>query len=920
MKKLLSVFVIIAIIGFPIAFAHPFTEKTIPAEFSNVPEGTNEVIVYYSEAVEIDFSSLKVLDSNGEQIDNKDTRYYEGDDSLIVTTPPLQEGVYTVASKVLSKVDGHLVPSAFVFAVGDIKIESTQKPEDQTEAIFYPEAASRFPGLVGQTIVLGSVIASIFIWGSLKKDSLKNSKRLEEFYHRKFLSITGIGLLLVFASNILMLTVQTLRLETSALDALQTTFGNTWIVRMTFTVALLVAWFVMEKFKKLSIKSQIPLLILSMALIGTTTLMGHGTASEQPSAVVLDYIHNFVSAVWIGGLIFLAFTLLPSISSLEEEKREKWSLVVIPKFSVMIIIAIGFVIISGPLLLYLLEDSLTAIIESTYGKLIILKIAIASVMVIMGGYHQFGIQRKAESDIKSYPVNKKLRRSLKVEASLGIALLAIVALLTNGTLPAGETQTAEAQIQSGISLTEFSENAVFDLTIEPFVTGANRISIDVKELDGNPLTDVQAVKVKISNPEKGIAPIEVPVEQVTSKEVRYQGEASFGFSGNWQVEIEAQRNQFANEGVTINVLVKPHLKDIKSEIEEFSLPEESSPLFPVFDGHGSIWISDASAPRIWKFSIDTKQFEEFSFDGQASITLEIDKEGNVWFTDIPEGRIGFVDPKSGKSEIVELPDIIPVIQRNFPIALEADNENNIWITIANKNVILRYDHQQKEFEEFELPTKDSGPFAVKMGPDGKIWFTEQTAGQIGYLDPKSGKIKEFSPSTPLSTPETITFDSDGNVWISEHQEKGSITKFNPFLESFERIAAPDEAAFPNSVVFDKYQNAWFAQHTVDKLAVYDPHRKTMKEIPIPTQQSWVQFLTVDDKGNVWFVEQQPYKLGIVKTTELPSSAIIEEQSSKFAMRYSEVAGPLMAMGIIATSLFFVKSVNDKRRISELFEE
>ena len=71
----------------------------------------------YSEAVEIDFSVLKVFDSNGEQIDNRDTKYLAGEESLVVTTPPLEDGVYTVTSKVLSKIDGHLVDYAFVFAV-----------------------------------------------------------------------------------------------------------------------------------------------------------------------------------------------------------------------------------------------------------------------------------------------------------------------------------------------------------------------------------------------------------------------------------------------------------------------------------------------------------------------------------------------------------------------------------------------------------------------------------------------------------------------------------------------------------------------------------------------------------------------------------------------------------------------------------
>ena len=118
MRKLLVILLIFSLVGIPLAEGHPFTLDTNPPQFSNVPAGTTQVQVFYSEAVEIDFSVLRVLDSNGNQVDNKDISYLEGEESLVVTTPPLKDGVYTVTSKVLSKVDGHLVDDAFVFAVG----------------------------------------------------------------------------------------------------------------------------------------------------------------------------------------------------------------------------------------------------------------------------------------------------------------------------------------------------------------------------------------------------------------------------------------------------------------------------------------------------------------------------------------------------------------------------------------------------------------------------------------------------------------------------------------------------------------------------------------------------------------------------------------------------------------------------------
>ena len=42
-----------------------------------------------------------------------------------------------------------------------------------------------------------------------------------------------------------------------------------------------------------------------------------------------------------------------------------------------------------------------------------------------------------------------------------------------------------------------------------------------------------------------------------------------------------------------------------------------------------------------------------------------------------------------------------------------------------------------------------------------------------------------------------------------------------------------------------------------------------------------------------------------------------QTTGKFELKYTELASPLIAMGIVATSLFFVKSVKDKRRLNSL---
>ena len=921
MRKFLIILLLILSMSIPYAAAHPFTTETSPNSASNAPEGITQVIVYFSEPVELDFSSLKVFDNNGDQIDNKDTKYFEDEKSLVVTTSPLESGVYTVTSNVLSKVDGHLVPSAFNFGVGDVIV-----PEQQlqpSELVFLPEAGSRFPGLVGQTIVLGVVIASILIWGTQSKQLIrKELDKLESVHHEKFMTITGIGLVLIFVSNILMLVVQTVRLETSVFEVIKTDFGNIWLIRMIITIILLGLWFGMDRKKNLSIKNKIPMLATTLGLIGTSSLIGHGAASGETSAVILDYIHNFVAAVWIGGIIYFVFTLLPIFSQLEEAKRERMTLVLIPRFSIMFIVAVGVVIITGPTLMWFLESDVGLITESVYGKLILVKISIAAIMVGLGGYFQFKIQKKAEKDLQSgsIAVYKKLKKSLKFDVVLGIALLGVVTLLANGTLPAGEIKQVDAQkISYGFSTIEFLENTKFDIKITPFSSGENTILVKVSDLENKPLNDSNEIKVKISNPQRNISPIEIPmkiIKQETDKPVEFQGDLTFGFSGQWQVEIETQRNQSANESIFMNLLVKPRLTDLKTEIIEYELPESSKPLYPLYDGKNSIWISDPSSPKLWQFSLDTQEFTSYSFDGLTTIFLTQDNQGKIWFTDTPRNQIGYFDPSNKQITTKSLPKIAPVISDNIPTFIQADFDGNIWISITNKGMILKYQPESDKFEEIKMPARESLPFALTIDDEGKIWFTESASGKIGFINPKNNDITEFVPEKPLASPEALVFDDEGNLWIAEHTGT-AITKFSPILETFERISIPNQEAAPNGMSFDRYGNIWIAEHTVDKIAAYDPDNKNLIEVPVPTATSFVQFSTSDNKDNIWFVEQQGNKLAMIKITEIPITISQIPDVGDFQLKYTEIVSPLIAMGIIATSLFFVKSLKDKRRLNEL---
>ena len=907
----------------PPAGAHPYTLEAVPPQLSSAPVGTDRVIVFYSEALEVDFSALRVFDGGGEQIDNRDTSYYRGEESLVVTTPPLEEGVYTVTSKVLSKVDGHLVPDAFVFGVGDVAVQDA--PDRPSELIFYPEAAARFPGLAGQAVVLGAAIAAVAVWGTQRRDWMGPgaAAAAESAFRCRFLSVTGVGIIAVIASNVLILAVQTARLEAPVLDVLQTSFGAVWAARMGISAALLAAWFAFDRgggggggAGGGSARRYLPILAVSLALISTTSMIGHGAASGQPGAVALDYLHSLVAAAWIGGVILFAFAILPSLAGAGGGRGEGAALAMIPRFSIMATVALGAVVVSGPVLMWMLESDVGTIAESTYGRLIMAKILIAAAMVGMGAYHQFGIQRGAEGRMGSGMINvsRRLGRALRVESAMGIALLGVVALLANGTLPAGEIQPAGAPPAGyGFSAVEFSGPARFAVEVHPFASGANTVTARVTDPQGGALDDLDGVKVKVSNPEKGITPIEVEMAG-TGDGAGFAGEATFGFSGRWLVEVEARRAGAANEAVSLHLLVKPRLGDLRTDITEYELPAAGKPLYPAYDrGGGAVWFSDTTRPVLWRFTVEDERFEQFGFEGQASQMLAVDGGGKVWFTDIPSQRIGYLDPATSETEVIGLPEIPPGEVASTPIAIEADADDNIWVSIITKGVLLKYRQGPGEFEEYRLGDRQGGPFALEEDGAGRIWYSESAAGRIGYVDPGTGEVSGVDAGFAIAGPEALIADGDGNLWITEHTGSG-IVRYNTVLGTFERIPVAAADSLPFGMAFDRYGNLWFAQHQIDLIGVYDPHNRELMDVPVPTEGSYVQFVTSDDDGNIWFAEAEGGKIGVVRISEAPPAGPAPARADPARLQYTELASPLVAAGIVAASLFLVKGVGDKRRI------
>ena len=100
-----------------LAGAHAFLDHATPAVGSAVRASPAQVKLWFTQKLEPAFSSVRVLDRSGKQVDKGDRQVDRADATLLfVSLPQLAPGTYRVAWRVLS-IDTHVTEGDFTFNV-----------------------------------------------------------------------------------------------------------------------------------------------------------------------------------------------------------------------------------------------------------------------------------------------------------------------------------------------------------------------------------------------------------------------------------------------------------------------------------------------------------------------------------------------------------------------------------------------------------------------------------------------------------------------------------------------------------------------------------------------------------------------------------------------------------------------------------
>jgi len=955
---LIAVAVIIVISSLvPQSFAHPIILNSSPKAFETLQSSPKEVNLFFSEAIELGYSTIKVIGPDGSRVDTNDKHSIEGDTASMGVTlqPNLPDGQYTVTARVLSAVDGHVIENTLIFGVGT---PVSASPNQSQQDILSPgNSAARFPGMVGQIVVVGAAFATLWLWKPIAKVPWLSSALSEARVKidRNMMRLVIISTGLVLASGVAMIIVQAISIEAGIPEAIATKFGNVWVTRMLqASILMAMAVAIYRKIAKnntvLGRAEAYAILILGLAVLVTSSLIAHAAATSQIGAMVLDFFHNAAASLWIGGVILLGFVVVPKILAIGDGRTRAAALsLIIPRFSTVIVTVLGVAVITGPVLLFSLATDLSLTLASVYGQILAIKLGLAGVMVALGAYSQFVVQRTAAAAMVGGGTSveagslKNYSKTLKAEAGVGIALLLMVSLMANGALPSGQfpayeqqrqpsdgSQTAFAEeIKTDYVRTAYTGNGKIQLAVTPFAVGQNNFRLSFFDKDGNNATGIESATIKLTQVDKGIGPITIETKKQSGNV--FAADAAFSLPGTWNVEIEGVSSQGSNILATLDVNVKPQISNLDFAVKQYNLTKDSIPLFPVFDAERqAIWLGNTQpgSGMIWQFDIATGNYTVHAFKGIDIITqIVLAPDGNLWFIDplsfkSGNGTLGMYSPDTNSSKQFKVP------VEGTMSGLAMDGNGSLWMPIVQANKVVKFDPATGKFTSLDIPTANAEPVAMATDSQGMIWFAE-AAGKIAKIDPATNKITEYAPKSErqkLQEPTAVFPDpkNPGTIYISDHTGH-TVTAFNSLLGTFRQYPVVNQAGLPFGMAMDSYGNLWFAEHFIDRIAVIDPRTGESKEAKVPIAGSLIQYLTSDDKGRIWFAAQRGEpSLSSITITAKPSSPPPSSNGTggdqngsagvpQLGFSFTDVAGPAIAIGVVISALSYTKAAVDLKR-------
>ena len=501
-----------------------------------------QIELFFSESIVPGFSTIRVLDAQGNRVDNDDARVDPVDSTrLTVSVRSLGQGVYTVSWKALSAVDSHVTAGAYPFAVGDVEAAALAAAAQATQGtrLVFGEVLARWALYLGAAALTGGMVFVNLVWRPTWQELEAQVSNLPPTAP-PWRSLAQSALILLISADVIRLLVQGGQIADREIiapwnpllfDVLFTTrFGVLWLARLALIAA--VTWLVGGRFGPIHRWAAFALML---PLLATVSLGSHAAAEPQQVLPVLaDWLHLLGASIWVGGLVYLA-------AGLQTVRKETGfpRLVLLgrllPRFSSVALVSVGLLTLTGAYSAYLRVGSISGLFTEFYGRVLIGKLILAAGMVALGAVNLLVITPRVKKTGAAPNSNlfQRFRRSVSGEVVLAVIVLLIVGLFT--AIPPVQATATEAVLRASRPVDDLQ----VELAIKPGRVGLNTFSVTVLS-DGAPVENAREVALLFTPTTADIPPSEVLLT--------HQGEGVYTADGaflslpdNWQVQAAVRR-------------------------------------------------------------------------------------------------------------------------------------------------------------------------------------------------------------------------------------------------------------------------------------------------------------------------------------------------------------------------------------------
>jgi putative copper export protein/methionine-rich copper-binding protein CopC len=455
------------------AEAHALLASSDPAEGVRLNEAPNQIVLRFTEAPELALSEVSVLDRSGAGVGTGNPRPVPGDTSaLSVTVPGLDQDVYTVTWRTVSRVDGHPSAGTFAFGVG-------VSPVGAPPAVAAVETPDPSPlEMAGRLILflgLGLLVGAAWV-GALAFAELPLPVR----------RLAGWAWVVALVGLIALAVAQQRGSGVGFAEFLPTTPGRALLYRAG---AIALAGTALLAASLWPSSRRLALLLAGLAAAGAMlahVAAGHAAARGDLAwaKVVGQWVHFLAVGVWIGGLAALLLGIggKPSAAKASAVRR----------FSAVAAFALAAVAVTGLVRAVNEVGSWSALFTTGYGLLVVAKVVLIGGLAGLGAINRYRNVPRAGTSLGG------LRRVSRGELALAGGALAAAAILATLVPPAqvpAEARPAAALTATGF---DFATSVRARLEVNPALPGPNRFDLRVTDYDTGAAVAAQRVSLGFS--------------------------------------------------------------------------------------------------------------------------------------------------------------------------------------------------------------------------------------------------------------------------------------------------------------------------------------------------------------------------------------------------------------------------------------